>query len=34
MLIIRKGTSIISIPYSLNVPIISRIKLLEIYNID
>ena len=34
MLIIYKGSSIISIPYGLNVPIIGQIKLLEICNID
>jgi hypothetical protein len=34
MLIIREGTSIISIPRGLDVPVISRIKLLEIYNMD
>jgi hypothetical protein len=34
MLIIYKGTSIISIPHSLDVPVIGRIKLSEIYNID
>jgi hypothetical protein len=34
MLIICKGSLIIGIPRSLNVFIIGRIKLLEIYNID
>jgi hypothetical protein len=34
MLITREDSLIISIPYSLNIPIISRIKLLEIYNIN
>ena len=34
MLIIREGTLIIGIPYGLDVPIIGRIKLLEICNMD
>jgi hypothetical protein len=34
MLIIREGTSIISIPRGLNVLVVGRIKLLEICNID
>ena len=34
MLIIYKGSLIIGIPRGPNVPVISRIKLLEIYNID
>ena len=34
MLVIYKGSLIISIPHSPNIPIISQIKLLEIYNID
>jgi len=34
MLIIYKGTLIINILYSLNVFIISQIKLLKIYNIN
>jgi hypothetical protein len=34
MLAIRKGSLIIDIPRGPNVPIIGRIKLSEIYNID
>jgi hypothetical protein len=34
MLVIYKGSSIISIPRGPNIPIISQIKLLEIYNIN
>jgi hypothetical protein len=34
ILVIYKGTSIISIPRGLDIPIISRIKLSEIYNIN
>jgi hypothetical protein len=34
MLIIRKGTLIIGIPCGLDAPVISRIKLLEICNMD
>jgi len=34
MLVIRKGSLIIGIPCGPNVPVIGRIKLLEICNID
>jgi hypothetical protein len=34
MLIIREDTSIISIPRGLDIPVIGRIKLLEICNMD
>jgi hypothetical protein len=34
MLIIREGSLIIGIPCGPDVPIIGRIKLSEIYNID
>jgi len=34
MLVIREGTSIISIPRGLDVPVVGRIKLSEICNID
>jgi hypothetical protein len=34
MLVIREGTSIIGIPRGPDVPVISRIKLLEICNMD
>jgi hypothetical protein len=34
MLAIIKGKSIIGIPHGPEVPIVSRIKLLEIYNMD
>jgi hypothetical protein len=34
MLIICEGTLIISIPRGLDVPVVGRIKLSEIYNID
>jgi hypothetical protein len=34
MLIIREGTLIIGIPHGLDVSVVGRIKLSEIYNID
>ena len=34
MLIIRKGSLIVGIPRGLDVLVVGRIKLSEIYNID
>jgi hypothetical protein len=34
MLVIREGSLIIGIPCGPDVPVVGRIKLLEIYNMD